>query len=108
MISSALATLILLAAPAATGQARENYARCLKDLVRTSIEQKVDATAFESTLAAGWKDKEAVFKNSHIASDVAMGLKRAAAEKAMADKIADYRAMAKEEHLEALKASAPQ
>lgn len=108
MISSALATLILLAAPNATAQAREGYARCLKDLVRTSAEQKVDATAFESTLAASCKDKEAAFKSARIASDIALGLKRASAEKAMADELADYRSMAKEELLEALKASAPQ
>lgn len=108
MISSALATLVLLAAPAGTAQARESYARCLKDLVRTSVEQKVDTAAFETALATGCKDKEAAFKNANIAADVALGLKRTASEKAMAEEIADYRAMAKEDHQDALKASAPQ
>ena len=107
MISYALATMMLVAAPN-TAPVRESYARCLKDFVREGLEKKMEAGAFSSAFDAACRDKEASFKNAQVGSDVAMGLKRAASEKAIGAEIADYRAMAKEDFEAAIKASAPQ
>ena len=106
MISYAIATMMLVAAPN-TGPVRENYARCLKDFVRDGVDKKMDAAAFASAFEAACRDKEASFKNAQISADVAMGLKRPASEKAIGAEIADYRAMAKEDFEAAIKASAP-
>ena len=97
MVEYTLAMLMIAAAPNATSENREAFARCLKDHVRTSLEQKVDAAAFGSSLAAACKDKEAALRNALIAADLAMGLKRAASEKSAAEQLADYRIMAKED-----------
>jgi hypothetical protein len=105
MISVALAAL-LLAPSSAPAQSREAYARCLKELVRTSSEKKMEAAAFEAALAAACRDKEALFKNAMISSEVGLGVKRAVAEKGIAEEIADYRSMAKEDY-QATLASAP-
>jgi hypothetical protein len=97
MISSALAMLLAVAAPSATAQNREGFARCLKELVSSSIEKKVDAAGFTAALTGGCRDKEAAFKAALISSDLATGIKRAASEKAASEQIADYRLMAKED-----------
>jgi hypothetical protein len=102
MISSALAMLLLAAAPNTAAQSREAYARCLKDVVRTSAEKKLEAVAFETELASACKDKEATFKTHLLSADMALGMKRAASEKALAEQISDYRAMAKEDFQAAL------
>jgi hypothetical protein len=111
MISSALAMLLLVVAagknPAA--QTREGYARCLKDFVRASAEKKMDAAAFETALAAACRDKEALFKNTMVSSEVGLGVKRAVAEKGIQEEISDYRTMAKEDfQAELTLASSPQ
>ncbi len=109
MISSALAMLLYVAAPNATAESREAFARCLKDVVRTSLEEKKDAATFQAALASACKDKEVMLKSALVSSDVAMGLKRAASEKASAEQIADYRVMAKEDFEAAIaEASTPQ
>ena len=97
MVEFTLAMLMLAAAPNATSENREAFARCLKEHVRVSLEQKVSAEAFGSSLASACKDKEAALKNALIAADLAMGLKRAASEKSAAEQLADYRIMAKED-----------
>ena len=107
MISSALTAMLLLAAPNATAQAREGYARCIKQVVADAAEKKMDAAAFDAALASACRDKEAAFRNATVTSEVAMGIKRAVSEKGISDEIADYRSMAKEDLGEALKASAP-
>lgn len=98
MISSALAMLLLGASQNPTAESREAYARCLKDFVRTSAEQKMDAGAFDTAIASACKDKEALLRTALIKSDLAMGLKQAAAEKSTAEQIADYLTMAKEDY----------
>lgn len=106
MISSALALMLLAAAPNSATQSREAYARCLKEVVKTSVEKKLEAVAFDSALASACRDKETLFKTNMISADLAMGLKRASSEKAMSEEIADYRTMAKEDFKAAL-AEAP-
>ena len=97
MVESAIAMLMLVAAPNAMKENREAYAKCLKDVVRTSIDKKVDSAAFGTTLATACKDKEQALKASLLAADAAIGLKRAASEKISEEQIADYRLMAKED-----------
>ncbi len=107
MLSPALATMLLLAAnPAA--QAREGYARCLKEFVRTGVEKKIEAAAFETELKSACLDKEAVFKNARLSADGAVGIKRAESQNALAEEIADYRNMAKEDFVAAVSTPAPQ
>ena len=107
MMFSALATMLLAAAPNVTAQAREGYARCIKQVVAEAVEKKMDVAAFDAAVASTCKDKEAAFRNAMVASEVAMGIKRAVSEKGVSEEIADYRSMAKEDLGEALKASAP-
>ena len=106
MISYALATMMLVAAPN-TAPVRQSYARCLKEFVREGVEKKMEVAAFSAAFDTACRDKEASFKNAQISADVAMGLKRAASEKAVTAEISDYRAMAKEDYEAALKASEP-
>ena len=92
---------MLMAAPPppqnAAAQGRESYARCLKDFVRASAEKKMDGPAFDAALAAACRDKETLFKNAMISSEVAMGVKRAVSEKGVLEEISTYRSMAKED-----------
>jgi len=97
MVEYTLALLLVAAAPNATSENREAFARCLKDHVRTSLEQKVSAQTFGSSLAAACKDKEVALRSALIAADLALGLKRAASEKSAGEQLADYRIMAKED-----------
>jgi hypothetical protein len=105
MISVVVALLLPIAAdnPA---KSRDAYARCLKDFVRTSVEKKMDAAGFTAALNGACRDKEALFKNVMVSSEVAIGIKRAVSEKGVSDEINDYRSMAKED-FEAALASAP-
>ena len=107
MISSAIA-MLLLAAPAGNpaSQSRDGYAKCLQAFVRSSAEKKMEPSAFEAALAAACRDKEALFKNSMVDSEVKVGIKRAVAEQGVQQEIADYRATAKEDYQAEL-ASAP-
>ena len=98
MISTALALMLLYAGPNATSESREAYARCLKDFVRNSAEQKMEPAAFNTAIVTVCKDKEAALKAALTASDLAMGLKRAASQKSTAEQIADYLSMAKEDY----------
>jgi hypothetical protein len=98
MISSAIAMLLLVAAPGnPASQSRDGYANCLRELVRTSAEKKLDASAFDAALGSACRDKEASFKNAMVESEVKVGIKRAVAEQGIQQEIADYRVMAKEE-----------
>ena len=97
MVHTAMAMMLLMAAPDAMKQSRENFGRCLKDVVRTSIEKKIDLAAFSTSLGEACKDKEQALRATLLAADAAMGLKRAASEKATDEQIADYRMMAKED-----------
>lgn len=107
MLSPALATMLLLAADPAV-QAREGYALCLKEFVRSGVEKKIEAAAFDSALKSACLDKEALFKNARMSADGAVGIKRAESQSALAEEITDYRNMAREDFVEGLKASAPQ
>lgn len=98
MISTALALMLLYAAPGATSESREAYARCLKDFVRNSAEQKMEPAVFDTAISTACKDKEALLKSALTAADLAMGLKRAASEKSTSEQIADYLSMAKEDY----------
>ncbi len=97
MISVVLASMLLVAAPNSAAQSRDGFARCLKDLVRSSVEKKMEPAAFDTAIAGACQDKMALFKAAMVNSDVAMGMKRAASEKAIGQEIADYIAGAKED-----------
>ena len=97
MVEFTIAMFMVAAASNSTADSREAFARCLKDHVRTSLEQKIAADAFGTSLAAACKDKEQTLRSALIAADLAMGLKRAASEKSAGEQISDYRIMAKED-----------
>jgi hypothetical protein len=96
MISVVVALLLPIAAESPS-KSREAYARCLKEFVRTSAEKKMDAAGFTAALSGACRDKEALFKNVMVSSEVGLGIKRAVAEKGISDEINDYRSMAKED-----------
>ena len=98
MISLALATMLMTAAPGAPTQSREGYARCLKDFIQTSLQQKMEPTAFDAAISSACQDKQALFKSAMVASQMAEGMKRPASEKAIGEEIADYLSMAKEDY----------
>jgi hypothetical protein len=99
MISVALT--LMMAGPAvpvaSVKLSREGYARCLKDLVRKSAEDKVEPPAFDAALAGACRDKEASFKAAMVGEQVSIGIKRAEAERAVLQDIEDYRSGAKED-----------
>jgi D-alanyl-D-alanine dipeptidase len=105
MISIALVSM-LAGAGSPSSEGREAYARCLKEFKRVSLEQKMEPAAFDAAVATACRDKQLLFKTALINADVAMGMKRAASEKAIGEQIADYIAMAKEDFRAEL-ASAP-
>lgn len=105
MISIALASMLAVAV-SPSSESREGYARCLKDFMRASLEQKMEPAAFDAAIATACRDKQALFKTALINADLALGMKRAASEKAIGEQIADYIAMAKEDYRAEL-ASAP-
>ena len=107
MISSALVALLIVAAPDPTAQNRETYARCLKDFMRASHEQKMEPAAFDAALASACKDKEALLKTALTKADLAMGIKRAVSEKSTSEQIADYLAMAKDDYRADFEAEKP-
>ncbi len=98
MTSTVLAMLLLYAAPNATSESREAYARCLKDFVRKSAEAKMEPAAFNSAIATACKDKEALLKTALNRDNAATGMKAAAADKNSSEQIADYLSMAKEDY----------
>lgn len=98
MISLALATILMTAGPGPASQSRDGYARCLKDFIQTSLQQKMEPAAFDAAIATACQDKQALFKSAMIASQMAEGMKRPASEKAIGEEIADYLSMAKEDY----------
>ena len=106
MISIALASMLAAAAASPSSEGREGYARCLKEFMRASLEQKMEPAAFDAAVANACRDKQLLFKSALVNADVAMGIKRAASEKAIGEQIADYISMAKEDYRAEL-ASAP-
>jgi hypothetical protein len=107
MISTAIALVMFTAAPEDASSVRSAYSRCLKEVVKTSVEKKLALTSFDSAVAAACADKEAQLKALLIKSGAATGLKRAVSEQATAEELRDYRTMAKED-FQAELASAPQ
>jgi hypothetical protein len=96
MISIALALFVAAGSPSSEG--REGYARCLKEFMRSSLEQKMEPAAFDGAVVSACRDKQSLFKTALINADLAMGMKRAASEKAIGEQIADYISMAKEDY----------
>lgn len=96
MISSALAMMLLVAAPDASGQARKDFARCINDFVKQGVEKKMEAAAFDGSVDAACKDKEAAFQAALISGYVSTGVKRPEAERMVVEQIGDYRITAKE------------
>jgi hypothetical protein len=96
MISVFIALLLPIAAETPS-KSRDAYARCLKDFVKASAEKKMDAPTFTAALSGACKDKEILFKNVMVSSEVALGIKRPVAEKGISEEINDYRSMAKED-----------
>ena len=96
MISSALAMMLLVAAPDASGQARKDFARCINDFVKDGVEKKMEAAAFDGAVDAACKDKEANFRTALVGGYVSTGMKRPEAERVVVEQIADYRITAKE------------
>lgn len=106
MISIAFVSMLAASAGSPSSESREGYARCLKDFMRASLEQKMEVAAFDTAVANACRDKQALFKTALVNADLALGMKRAASEKAIGEQIADYIAMAKEDYRAEL-ASAP-
>lgn len=98
MISIALALTLAAAGGSPSSESREGYARCLKDFMKASLEQKMEPAAFDAAVATACRDKQALFKTALVNADLALGMKRAASEKAIGEQIADYIAMAKEDY----------
>ena len=96
MISSALAMMLLVAAPDASGQARKDFARCINQFVKDGVEKKMEPGAFDGAIDSACKDKEAAFQAALVGGYVSTGVKRPEAERMVVEQIADYRITAKE------------
>ena len=97
MISALLATM-LLAAPSPDGlaRARKEYSACLSAFMKVSLKEKKDPAAFDTGAAAACTPKEQAFRASSISFDLAVGIRRAAAEESASMEIQDILANAKE------------
>ena len=90
MISHLLIIAMLWAAqPPNVNQARQGYSVCLSTVLRTRLRERVAPDAFESSLAEACKAEESAFRNASVATDVAMGSARAAAEENAQFEISD-------------------
>jgi hypothetical protein len=106
MMSSVLATLLLLLVPSDASAPRKAYSACLVKYVQSSAEKKMPVDQFDSTLGTACSSEEQAFRKSVVSSDVARGISRKTSEQGVADEVADYVADAKERYRSY--ASAPQ
>jgi hypothetical protein len=77
--------------PATLNQARQAFSGCLATLLRDSLRQRVPADEFEDKLAASCTAAEQAFRAASIATDLAAGSSRAAAEQGASFEVVDMR-----------------
>jgi hypothetical protein len=91
MISLAIATA--LAAAQASGPAllpRKNYGACLNKFMKAKVSEKLDEAGFRSGAKTACAAEEAAFRDSLIAFDLKMKIKRAEAEDNASTQVEDY------------------
>lgn len=92
MIASVIAAALLLASPTA-GQ-RKALTSCLEKFTVKSVEDKMDANAFQSALAAACAQEEATLRRAALAVDLKAGRKAADSESMISGDLEDYKANA--------------
>ena len=92
MISFALATALAASAAQAgpPPQLRQAYSACLSSFMKAKIEEGLDDASFRSGAKAACASQEAAFRDSIVAYDVKMGMKKADAEEGAALQVEDY------------------
>lgn len=80
MISHVLASMLFLLQSGSTAQAREAYAACLDDALRSNLESRASAAAFDRAATTGCAARAAAFRNAILAAETAAGSSRAEAE----------------------------
>jgi hypothetical protein len=108
MISALLALLLAAPSPDALAVARKEYNRCLTAYMKTSVDKKVDVSAYDTGMSAACGAKETAFRNASIAVDAAAGIRRAAAEENAGLEIQDMRTNSLETFKDWAKNNAPQ
>lgn len=71
------------------GPVRQAYTKCLRMMMASELKSKTDAAAFQTKLTNTCQAEAAAFKAASVESDVAAGIRRAAAEQNAADDLKD-------------------
>ncbi len=80
MISHVLASLLLVLQPGSAAQARQAYAACLDDALRSNLESRASAAAFDRAATTSCAARAAAFRNAILTAETAAGSSRAEAE----------------------------
>lgn len=103
--------MLALAATAAQGDAtntsRQAFSTCLRDYMRTSLEQRMEPAAFEAAVPQQCADRGATFRAALVDRDARTGGGRARAEEDAQMTMDDMRAATVERYRDQLEASGP-
>jgi hypothetical protein len=104
MIPVLLLTGLLLAGAQADpiSQPRKAYSTCVKKLMNSSLDQKLDAASFETALSSHCTSEKEGFRSAIIKQQLAMKASRKDAEQAATDWVDDQQLNAKEMYQEYL------
>ena len=81
MISTFLAVSLMAAAPMPAAPQRQQFSSCLRALMNSKLEERMEAAAFETALAAACREQEAAYKAAYIAAAIRAGDSRSVAER---------------------------
>ena len=98
-----LSGLLLTAAQSdPISQPRKAYSSCVKQLMNSSLDKKLDAAAFESALASTCASQEQSFRAAIVKQQLAMKASKKDAEQAATDWVGDQQLNATEMYKEYL------
>lgn len=81
MISTFLAVSLMAAAPMPAAPQRQQFSSCLRAFMNAKLEERMEAAAFETALAAACRDQEAAYKTAYIGAAIRAGDSRSVAER---------------------------
>lgn len=83
-----------------TAQPRKAYSKCINEVVKKSLDQKVPPSSFGGTLGGACQAEAAALRDAVIAQELAIGSKRTEAEEMARDEVLDYQLNATEMYSE--------
>ena len=97
MIASVIAAaLLMVPASSPTAAQRKAYNACLEKFAIKEIEDKMEAAAFEASVATACANEQSSLRQAAVSTGVAAGRKKAELEEMISGDIEDYQANAKD------------